>query len=390
MTGFEFQDVRGRGFSRRMALLDAQAAIDAACPPGMPRLVPVGEARGLCLAAPVTAPGDWPDADRAARDGMAINAADSLGAESYNPISLPLAWELSAGEPLPPGTNAVLPVDATLRSPVGVEAVEGLPPGAGVERRAAALSAGAHLLPLARALRPSDLGLLSGLGVRAVLAHPSPRVRILLLGGPRTGGEALGAMLSELVRRDGGLPERRGPVPADADAVVEALRAASVDGGADLVLTAGRTGVGGDDVAPVALAAAGRVDWHGVALRPGDSTGFGDVGGVPVLLLPGEPMACWSAYAVLGTRAVRGRGGRSVDGLGRAVAAVTARKLVSEIGSVDLHRVRFTEDGRVEPLASPMTPGLAALARADGVVISPAESEGVPAGATVQVWLLEP
>lgn len=404
MTGFVFQDARGRGFSRRVSLRDAQAGIDAACPPLSPRPVPLAGAVGLCLAAPVIAPGDWPPADRAARDGVAIDAADSLGAGSYTPIPLIGARELSSGDPLPPGTNAVLPVEALLRSSGGVEAVEAVPPGAGVERRAAALSAGASALPVGRVLRPSDLGLLAGLGLRLVTAHPPPRVRILLVGGPRGGeGEALGLMLAALVRRDGGVPDVLGPVSTDADGRVaaDALRAACDDGGADLVLTAGRTGVGVDDVAPLALAAAGRVAWHGVALRPGDSAGLGAVGAVPVLLLPGEPMACWSAYALLGARAVRRRAGLGVTdfvgaGLGRAVTAVTARKLVSEIGSVDLHRVRFIGDGRgdgrggdrVEPVASPVVPGLAALARADGVVVCPADSEGVPAGATVQVHIL--
>ena len=64
---------------------------------------------------------------------------------------------------------------------------------------------------------------------------------------------------------------------------------------------------------------------------------------------------------------------------------MTARKLISEIGCVDLYRVRLTADGAVEPLASATVPGLAGAVRADGFVLISAESEGIPAGASVTV-----
>jgi molybdopterin molybdotransferase len=120
-----------------------------------------------------------------------------------------------------------------------------------------------------------------------------------------------------------------------------------------------------------------------VALRPGDSAGMGEAAGVPVILLPGEPMACWTVYEMLGGRAVRRMAGRPEETPLAAVTVVTARKLVSEIGCVDLYRVRVTADGRIEPVASSAIPGLAALARADGYVVIAADSEGVPEGATV-------
>jgi molybdopterin molybdotransferase len=160
--------------------------------------------------------------------------------------------------------------------------------------------------------------------------------------------------------------------------------------GADLILTAGRTGVGADDVAPLALAQAGILALHGVALRPGDSAGMGEAGGVPVVLLPGEPMACWTVYGMLGGRAVRRMAERSEETPLAAVTVVTARKLVSEIGCVDLYRVRFTADGRIEPVASPAILGLAALARADGYVVIAADSEGVREGATVTMRRFAP
>lgn len=378
MSG-SFSDVRGRGFSRRVSLSVAQGWVDQRCAARPPVVTPLAEAVGLRLATPFCVPKDWPDCDRAARDGFALAAVDSLGAGSYNPIALPSARAVSAGDPLPPGADAVLPFEAASSQQGWVEAVDAVAPGAGVERRGAAAQAGASpLLATGRLLRPSDIGMLAAFGVESVMASPPPRVRVLLVGGPRSGAECLGAMLAALVRRDGGAPEVVGPLPAD-PALAAALRGA----GADLILTVGRTGVGADDVAPLALAQAGTLASHGVALRPGDSAGMGEAAGVPVILLPGEPMACWTVYEMLGGRAVRRMAGRPEETPLAAVTVVTARKLVSEIGCVDLYRVRVTADGRIEPVASSAIPGLAALARADGYVVIAADSEGVPEGATV-------
>ncbi|WP_353858067.1 molybdopterin-binding protein [Azospirillum formosense] len=377
-------DVRGRGFASRAALPLMEGWIDAAVAPLPPRAVPLtglaaALAEGVVLAAPLTAPGDWPPADRAARDGVAVASSDTLGAGSYNPVPLPGAATVAAGEPMPPGTDAVLPVEALQADGPFVEALDSAAPGDGVERRGDGLRAGTVLLTAGHRLRPQDLGLLAALGVDTLQVGARPRVRIVLAGGPRSGPDTLGAMLTALVARDGGVAELVGPLPADR----AALAAAYAAPGADLLISAGRTGVGEDDVAPLALADAGALALHGVALRPGDSAALGTAGGVPAVLLPGEPMACLTAYELLAGRAVRRLAGRDPALPHPAVPAVAVRKLVSEIGCTELHRVRRTADGLVEPVASPNRPGLAGAVLADGFVLIPAESEGVPAGATV-------
>lgn len=377
-------DVRGRGFSSRAALSVMEDWIDATVPPLPPRAVPLTDlastlVEGAVLAAPVTAPGDWPPADRAARDGVAVASSDTLGAGSYNPVPLPGAVTVAAGEPMPPGTDAVLPVEAVQTDGPFIEALGSAAPGEGVERRGEGLRAGAVALRSGHRLRPQDVGLLAALDIGTLRVGARPRVRIVLAGGPRSGPETLGAMLAALVARDGGVAELVGPLRADR----AALAAAYTAPGADLLISAGRTGVGEDDVAPLALADAGDLAFHGVALRPGDSAALGRAGGVPAVLLPGEPMACLTAYELLAGRAVRRLAGRDGALPHPAVPAVAARKLVSEIGCTELHRVRWTADGMVEPVASPHRPGLAGAVLADGFVLIPAESEGVPAGATV-------
>ena len=378
-----FRDVRGRGFSRRSTLEDAWAWIDGRVAPPAARPLPLADCGGLVLAEAVAAVGDWPAADRAATDGYAVAAADTLGAGSYNPVPLMGAVAVVAGDPLPPGCDAVIPYESAQAAGPFVEAVDAVAPGGGVERRGAWMAAGSPLLLAGRRLCPADLGLLAAAGQRILPVLPAPCVRILLAGGPKAGApEQLGDMLAALVRRDGGDVEAVVPLPADLDALADAF----VQPGADLILSAGRTGTGPDDAAPPALAKAGSIDLHGIAIRPGGSAGLGAAGGVPVLLLPGEPMAALAAYELLAGRAVRRAAGLPAGLPHATVEAVTARKLVSEIGCLDLYRVRLDGGGRVEPVASPGWPGLAAAARADGFVLIGAESEGMPDGVAVTMY----
>jgi molybdopterin molybdotransferase len=186
-------------------------------------------------------------------------------------------------------------------------------------------------------------------------------------------------MLRALVERDGGLAEAW----AAGDLRADLVRAATAPG-ADLLLVTGRTGTGPDDEAPLALAAAGRLDLHGVAMRPGSSSGMGLVGARPVLLLPGDPVACLVAYELLAGRLVRRLGGRNPGLPHQTREAEVGRKIVSAVGALDVCQVRLVA-GRVEPLGVLEWGGLAAAARADGFVLVPPALEGYPPGARVTV-----
>jgi molybdopterin molybdotransferase len=105
-----------------------------------------------------------------------------------------------------------------------------------------------------------------------------------------------------------------------------------------------------------------------------------------VFLLPGNPVSCLCAYDFFAGRAVRAAGGRSRDWPYRAVRARLTRKLVSTVGRLDYARVSVLGDD-AEPLAISGASILSSTTRADGFVIIPADSEGYPAGAEVEVYL---
>ncbi|HYQ80932.1 MAG TPA: molybdopterin-binding protein, partial [Anaeromyxobacteraceae bacterium] len=302
-------DVRLRGFADRVSLEQALAWVDARS--GRLEAVEVGvaESVGRIPAAPLLALRDHPATDRAGEDGYAVRSAETIGASPYAPAlfrlqdpAAPLAPGaaalVAAGAPLPPGADAVAGFEAAQASGGAAEAIAPVAEGAGVERAGQQLRAGAPLGGL-RPVRPQEAGLLASLGVERVSVVARPRVRLVIAGPkPVAGGcgdrDAHGPALRSLVERDGGSVEAAEGGPD----LRGALRRA-VAPGADVVILTGRSGAGPDDEAPLALAEAGELLFHGVALRPGGSSGMGMAGGVPVVLLPGDPLACLCAYELL-------------------------------------------------------------------------------------------
>jgi molybdopterin molybdotransferase len=134
----------------------------------------------------------------------------------------------------------------------------------------------------------------------------------------------------------------------------------------------------------MALAMAGEVSIHGIAVQPGSSTGMGSVGRVPVLLLPGNPLECFCAYDLFAGRLVRNLSGRNPGVPYTTLHAKTGRKFVSSVGTTELCPVRLAGEE-----AFPIGAGSAdfvSFARADGFVLIPETMEGYAAGTPVTVY----
>jgi molybdopterin molybdotransferase len=192
-------------------------------------------------------------------------------------------------------------------------------------------------------------------------------------------------MLRALIVRDGGVVHKIESWSASTTTLALAL----ADIRADVILVAGRTGTGPDDISPIALAAAGTLDIHGIALRPGGSAGIGRIDKTPVILLPGDPLAAFCAYDMFAGRLIRSMGGHDPRLPYPVIHLWIKRKIVSEVGQVDIVRVR-TSGHVAEPVCSEDSGGLASVARADGFVVIPATLEGFPPGARVPVYLYNP
>jgi molybdopterin molybdotransferase len=378
---------RMRGFAARASLSDAWAWLDARINPLGTEIIEPDTAIGRITARDVVAPSNLPAMDRVAVDGYAVRAADSVGASDYNPIPLDFSGPplpVSVGDAVPQGTDAVVAVEHT-RSDAGmIELVTTVAEGDGIEHRGDDVVAGTILLPAGRPIRPADAALLTAAGVTTIPVVRRPVVRVAAVGGELAEASDLNtSMLAALIARDGGIAERHSPLPDDEAAIRDFLGRP----GADLVILCGGSGLGGNDFTAQALAEAGTLAIHGIALRPADTIALGESSGSPVTILPGGTTACLCAYEVVAGRAVRRLAGGSPDFPFIRRPLITARKIVSPGGWVDFCRVRITADGRVEPIGSGGTASLSSVARADGFVLVPAEQEGFPAGSTVPVHL---
>jgi molybdopterin molybdotransferase len=400
-----------RGFQRRHTVAAALAWLDAQLTPLGAERVPLGEAAGRVLAAPIVSAVDVPGFDRSTMDGYAVVATSTEGAGPYSRLPLtvvgdsmpgrPYDGSLSAGEavrvmtgaPLPRGADAVLPaefVDADLHGRA-IAALDAVSPGKNVGRRGEDIVSGTRLLERGRVLRPQDVGVISSIGLAEVEVIRRPRVRLVVTGNellaagtPPHGfqiADANGPMLAALIARDGGVVDFPGLVPDDAQAITDALL-----GDADAVIVSGGSSVGVEDLAPGLVAQHGELPVHGIAMRPSSPTGMGRIGNRVVFLLPGNPVSSLCAYDFFAGRAIRVMGGRPAAWPYRAARGRLLRKISSPIGRVDYARVTIS-DGWVEPLAIAGASLLSSTTRADGFVIVGDDSEGFAAGADVDVWL---
>jgi molybdopterin molybdotransferase len=350
--------------------------------------VPLPTAAGRVLTQALHAPRPIPGNDRAALDGFAVQASATFGASSYNPIRLPLIG-VAAGDALPAGTDAVVPLQlAEPDDQAFIEIVEAFAAGDNVEQQGAVATAGATLLAAGTRLAAHHLGLLGVAGLSRVAVIRRPRVRILRTKPSQDGASEAGNgwMIRAAVKRDGAMIEKCAAIDRDQSAIEAAL----VETDSDIALVIGGTGRGRNDHSAAALANVGELAIHGVALRPGETTGLGrTVSGMLVALLPGAPASCLWAYELLAGRAIRRLGGHAAGLPYRSREVIAARKIVSSLGLTEICPVRFRAADAVEPLPSFAETGLMAAARAAGFVIVPQASEGYPQGARLTAHLYE-
>jgi len=339
------------------------ARVAALAHPIAPREMALAEAEGRVLAADVGAAAARPMAATALIDGWAVRADAVADAGPYAPMPLsPAPAWVNAGDALPPGADAVLPGDAVTVHGATAEAHAGATVGDGMLAAGGDAAAGQILCGSGARLRATDVAALQAIGLSRVMVR-EPRVRVVSVGA-----DPVALAIARAVASYG----------ATVIFVRAFERALSED--ADAVVGIGGTGAGHDDRSVLQLAKAGQVAFHGFGLSPGETAALGSVGTQPVLLLPGRLDAALAAFLVAGAALLRGLTGAPICS---GMPVTLARKITSTVGLAEVVPVRRVAEG-VEPLASGHWP-MAALARANGWVLVPPESEGYAAGARLEM-----
>jgi molybdopterin biosynthesis enzyme len=302
-----------------------------------------------------------------------VHADEIAGASSYSPVPLAGAPpRVDVGDLLPPGADAVVPLDAIVSRAGNCQAVAQADAREGVLPARGDIEAGKSVARAGWRLSGFSIAMLAACGRDQVLVR-EPRVRLVKA---RRGPDALLDAVSDLVDRALGM---RG---CAITRTAGDLAAALTDEASDAVIGIGGTGGGRTDASVSTLAAHGRLVAHGIAITPGETAAFGMSGDRPVLLLPGRIDAVIAGWLTLGVPLIERLSGSS-DAGDALIVANLARKIASPVGLVEIVPVRLMK-GQAEPIASGYWP-LASLAGTDGWIRVSAESEGFPAGSEVVV-----
>jgi molybdopterin molybdotransferase len=383
--------------------------MSAAVPIERTDIVSISDADGRVLARDVVALDDVPAFDRAAMDGYAVVAADTSGAAPDTPRSLTCVGRLFTGEtptravsrgecleiatgaPMPPGADAVVIVEDTVRSEGRVAIRVGVAAGQNIGRRGADVLRGSTVVPTGRMIGPSQIGAVAATGAATVEVFAKPRVAVFSTGNEviEPGrGLRLGQVhdvnrftVSAVVARHGGIP-----VPGTAIGDTLPALGAALDRALehDLVILSGGSSVGDRDLILDVLRARGEVLFHGVAVKPGKPTGFARVGQTPVFALPGYPASCLSNALILVAPFLR-RVARLPPSEPKTIALPLSRRIASAPGRHQFYTVRIV-DGQAVP-AFKSSGDITSMANADGYIEIPSEVDAVEAGTMVKVAL---
>lgn len=392
-----------------------QSAILRAITPLAPATADLAAAEGCVLAEDVTAAVSLPSFDNSSMDGYAVLANDTSDSSERSPASLPVKGEIAAGDtasyrldpgtaikimtgaPMPAGADAVVPVEWTDAGAERVQIYRPAEPGNAVRYAGGDAKAGETLLSRGVRMRPMQIAVAASAGRTAVSVRPRPRVVVISTGNeliepgaPLVPGqiwESNSYMIAAAAREAGAVASRRTVVPDDPAGVLPALEAQLAH--ADLLVTTGGVSMGGEhDVVKAALRELGTVTFKKVAMQPGMPQGFGTIGEarVPIFTLPGNPVSAYVSFQLFVRPAIAALQGADDLRLGRVRATLAAAVRSPEGRRSYLRGV--LSDGKVTPLSGQGSHQIAALGKANALIVVPEQDTRLPEGETVDVLVL--
>ena len=300
--------------------------------------MPLDDALDCVLAEDIVSPIDIPPRTNSAMDGYAARGEDVRGASADRPVRLRVVEHIAAGQfpargigagecariftgaPLPQGTDTVIRQEDTDGGADTVAIFKDR--DVGVNWRAAGedIKRGETVLRVGDQLGPAHLGVLASLAVAHPLVHRRPRVAILgsgdeiadidqaddILAGRKIASSNTHTLVA-LVRRAGGLPVNLGIARDSPDSLREHLQGA-LD--CDLIVTTAGISVGEHDFLREVMAQLGAdLQFWRLRMRPGAPVGFGLLGDLPWIGLPGNPVSTMVTFELFVRPAIRAMSG---------------------------------------------------------------------------------
>ena len=345
---------------------------------------------------------DAPAFDKSTMDGYAVRAADTqvgarlrvaqtIAAGEVGDVALQRgeAAAIMTGAPVPPGADAVVPVEWTTEQGDQVVLRRAARAGDSVARRGSDIAGGAIVLPTGSRLTPAAIAVAASVGAARPLVFARPAVAVLSTGDELVGIDQTptGAqirnsnspMLVAQLERMGCDVQNHGIVRDDRSATRSAMERALA---ADAVFITGGMSMGQRDYVPELMHELGlHVQIRKLRIKPGKPFAFA-TGRSLVFGLPGNPVSAFVCTVRLAGRVLSRMGG------GAAEATVSQAVLEGDLaanGPREFYQPALLSGGCVRPLPWKGSADIYTLARADALVIRPENAAAAAAGELVPV-----
>lgn len=371
--------------------------------------VPLPHASGRILAEDIEASGDVPPHDNSAVDGYAVtfddldsNAETRLQVIGRATAGHPFNGKVVAGEavriftgaPMMAGLDTVIMQEDCRPDGDHVVISPGIKRGANVRSAGEDIKAGSIILEKNRRLRPQDVGLAASVGRARLTVYKPLRVAVFSTGDELydpgrelpAGGihdsnrYTLMALLQGLGCSVDDLGILRDRFETIRNALSDAARRH------DLIVTSGGMSVGEEDHVKAAVETLGSLHFWRLAIKPGRPIGLGQVGAVPFVGLPGNPVAVMVTFMRIARPMILRLGG--CHGIAPNVYQVRAGfSHKKKLGRREWVRARLVADGGGCPVAAKFPRQgagiLSSMVDADGLVELPEDMKQLEAGTIV-------
>ncbi len=387
--------------------------------------VALSDSLGRILATDVVAATPLPPFANSSMDGFAVRAADTGAATPDQPVTLPVSLDIAAGDaptaalppgtaarimtgaPLPPGADAVVPLEATdsrwaagdsAGPPEAIRITQPARPGEYVRPAGEDIQAGQIVLRAGVEIDPPAIGVLAALGWSRVPVIRQPRVAILSSGdelidvqeplAPGKVRDSNSYVLEALVRQHGGLPRR---IPTARDTLTDVRRRLleALAWRPDMLISSAGVSVGAHDIVRTALDELGEIRLWRINLRPGKPLAYGRLAGVPFFGLPGNPVSVQITFDVIVRPALLKMAGRPDT---TPTAEAILEEDIAADGRLTYFRVRLRRgpDGQLYATSTgtQSSGAMLSMVLADGLLIVPAGIQVAHAGERFPVRLL--
>jgi len=382
-------------------------------------MIGLRDALGRVLAEDVVSPIEHPPWDNSSMDGYAVRSSDVASASPERPVVLPVLETIAAGQrptkqieagtasrimtgaPIPDGADSVIRVEDTDAGESQVSIRDARDARRHVRPRGEDLRIGALAVARGEVLGPAQIGVLASVGAGNIKAHRRPRVAVLASGDElvdvdqfdavRRGDRIVSSNSYTLVasaRELGADVVDLGIVPDDPQEYTKRIRSV-LD--CDLLITSGGVSVGAFDFTKDVLRSLGaELHLWRVRMRPGAPLGFGMLGQMPWLGLPGNPVSALVTFELFARPLIRRlRGERTI--FRRAIEVRTRDDIALAAPLTHFMRVivDWDSDGAWARLTGPQGSGLlTSMSLANALLVVPPDRTIVRAGETLRALLL--